>query len=107
MQAGRLRFRLELERPVQVRDDIGGVRQDWETVTTVWGDITPLKGRELEAAQKLEARASHTITLRYYPDFASTWRLRKAGTTRVFEVVDVQDTHERHRMLEIVAMEID
>lgn len=106
MQSGTLRFRLEIQQAQEQRGDIGDVRQDWVTVATVWGDIAPLTGRELWQAQQIEARLSHRLTLRQYPDFNPTWRLRLEGTQRVYNPVSVRDVHERHRMTEILAIEI-
>jgi SPP1 family predicted phage head-tail adaptor len=106
MQAGRLRYRLEVQRPVESRDDQGGVVQSWSTVHTVWGDLEPLRAKELLEAAKIEARLSHRLTLRHYPGLAPTWRLRLAGTTRVFQPYQVRDVHERRRLTEVLAMEI-
>ena|SRR5229473_1255128 len=106
MHAGPLRFRLELQEPIESRDDQGGVVQSWSTTATVWGDVEPLRARELIEAQKIEARLSHRLTLRHYPGLASTWRLRLAGTTRVFQPFQVRDVHEWHRMTEVLAMEL-
>ena len=106
MQAGRLRYRVDVQRPVEARDDLGGVVQSWETAQTVWCDVEPLRAKELFEAAKIEARLSHRLTLRQYPGLTSTWRLRLAGTTRVFQPYSVRDVHERRRTMEVLAMEL-
>lgn len=106
MRAGILRHRLEVQQPTDVRDDIGGVRQDWLTVETVWGRVEPLRAREQLEAQKLEARITHQITLRYGSHLQATWRLRLKGTTRVFNPFPPMTTDERNREVKMLAMEV-
>lgn len=106
MRAGRLRFRLELQAPEDIRDDIGGVRQDWQTHATVWGDIVPMSGRELWQAQQIESRLSHRLTLRYTPALLPSWRIRLKDTARVFQPVSVRTLEERDRTTEVLAFEV-
>jgi head-tail adaptor len=106
VEAGKLRFRLEVQAPAEYRDDIGGVQQIWQTVGTVWADIEPLRARELFEAQSIEARLSHRIMLRAYPGFEARWRLVWAEKQRAFQVYSVRDVHERHRITEALAMEL-
>jgi SPP1 family predicted phage head-tail adaptor len=106
VQSGKLRHRLEIQIPTEVRDDIGGTRYDWLPLTTVWGSVEPLKARELFEAAKIEARLSHRITTRFYPSFSQQWRLRLVNTTRIFNVHSARNVEERQRMLEILALEI-
>lgn len=106
MQAGKLRHRLDIETATEARDDIGGVRFDWRRLTTVWGQVEPLRARELFEAAKIEGRLSHRITLRHYPDFSQQWRLRLRGTARIFQVHSLRNIEERDRTIEILAMEV-
>lgn len=106
MQAGTLRSRVALQAPVEARDDIGGVHQDWQTVIDVWAGIEPLRAKELFEAQSIEARLSHRLTLRAYAALEARWRILEMSTGRVFQVYSVRDLHERHRTTEVLAMEI-
>jgi len=112
MEAGTLRHRLEIQAATEVRDEQGGVRFDWlplrvdGRIQVVWGRVEPLRTRELLEAQKLEARISHRITLRYYPDFNWQWRLRLVNTLRVFNLLPARNIDERNRTLEVLAMEV-
>lgn len=114
MRAGTLRHLLQIQTPVDVRDDIGGVRQDWSTVATVWGGIEPLRGRELEAARQIEARITHTVTLRYHAAVEPTARLRQVNTRveaqavvrKVFHVLAPLNVCERDIELQVYAMEV-
>lgn len=112
MEAGKLRHRLEIQQATEVRDEQGGVRFDYLPLRVdgraqvVWGSVEPLRTRELLEAQKLEARLSHRITLRYYPDFNYKWRLRLVNTTRLFDLFPARNIDERNRTLELMAMEV-
>lgn len=105
MRAGQLRKRFVVERPRDARDEMGGVSQVWEAQQTVWGDLTPLRGLELERARQIEARLTHRISLRALPEMNPAWRLRLEHTARIFHPYVSSDVHERHRETEILAIE--
>jgi SPP1 family predicted phage head-tail adaptor len=92
--------------PVEARDDIGGVRQIWMSAGNVWGDVQPLKGREVFEAQAIEARLSHQITLRAPLELDPRWRLVWLAADRAFQLYSVRDVGERHRQVECLAWEI-
>jgi SPP1 family predicted phage head-tail adaptor len=114
MRAGKLRHLLQIQLPTNVRDDIGGVRQEWSTLTTVWGDVEPLRGRELEVAKQIEARISHKITLRYRATVEPKARLRqvtsmdesRAQVKKVFNILAPLNLDERNIELQVYAMEV-
>jgi head-tail adaptor len=56
-------------------------------------------------AGQVAARLSHTITLRYRAALLPTAQLVLQPSGRVFEVVSVLDTDERHRELTVMALE--
>lgn len=104
MQAGTLRHRVEIQEPMESRDDIGGVTQVWQTRASVWAHIEPLQGREVLEAQSIEARLSHRITVRGRLVLDLRWRLVWQG--RRFYLYSVRDLDERHRRVQALAMEI-
>jgi SPP1 family predicted phage head-tail adaptor len=106
MQAGALRHRVELQAPAEIRDDIGGVTQIWIAMGEVWANIEPLTGKEVYEASSLEGRLSHRITLRWLPILEPTWRLVWKDQTRAFQIYSVRDVQERHRQVQVLAMEI-
>lgn len=106
MRAGALRHRVEIQTSAEVRDDIGGVRRVWMTVGAAWADIAPLKGSEVFSAQAIEARLSHKITLRGYTELDPRWRLVWKDQDKAYQVYSVRDVDERHRVMEVLAMEI-
>lgn len=104
MQAGTLRHRVEIQVPVEARDDIGGVTQTWQVVGQAWAHIEPLQGREVFEAQSLEARLSHRITLRGYFTLDTRWRLVWQG--RPFQLYSLRNLDERQRTIVALAMEV-
>lgn len=106
MQAGTLRHRIAIQTSAELRDDIGGVRRVWMTVGMAWAHIAPLKGTEVFSAQAIESRLTHKITLRGYTELDPRWRLVWIAQDRAYNVYSVRDIDERHRVIEVLAMEI-
>ena len=75
MQAGKLRHRVQIQAPTDVRDDHGGNTRTWTTIATVWGSVEPLSGRELFEAQQVHARAAVRIRVRHYEGLTTKHRL--------------------------------
>ena len=72
LRAGQLNRRITLQRPSNAQDNFGAVQSTWIDVATVWADIQPLSGRELENARRMASEISHQITLRYQTLFTDT-----------------------------------
>lgn len=103
MRTGRLRHRVELQKPVSQRDPQGGPIVTWQKVADVWAEIQPIRGAEFVQAQQLEATMTHKIMLRYRNDVTVQHRL--LYQERAFNIVAVQHVRERNRQLDIMAME--
>lgn len=79
INAGNLRHRVVIQRPVIIQDQTNGAPiTNWEDVATVWASIDPLSVRELIAAQKEDSKVSGRITIRYRSDINHTYRLYHA-----------------------------
>lgn len=72
LRAGQLNRRITLQRQSTVQDSFGGPVRTWLNVATVWADIQPLTGRELESAQRMASEISHQITVRYQVSLTDT-----------------------------------
>lgn len=74
--ASQLRHRVSLESMTLTRDAWGGVIETWETVASqLPAAIVPLHGRELLAAQALQAGVTAKIIIRYRADVVPTMRI--------------------------------
>ena len=103
MQAGKLRHLLTLQQATDVLNARGEPIPAWANVTTLWGEITPLSGREGLQAQQMYASATHRIRIRYRAGVVPKMRFLKG--TREFEIDVVLNVDERNRELVCFATE--
>lgn len=85
MEPGRLRHRVVIEQSTLTADALGQAVEAWTTYATMWAEIKPLKGRQLEAAQAANSEVTARVTMRYVSGVSPKWRLRH-GTT-VYRIV--------------------
>lgn len=66
MQAGKLRHRVTIQRPVETKGPFGEVVTTWETVwANVAAAIENLRGNKFFAAQQINPNVTTEITVRY------------------------------------------
>lgn len=101
MQAGRLRHRITLLKPVTARDEIGQPVTVFEPMAEVFASVMPLKSQE-SGGQIQRASTGFSIRLRYRDDIDHAskikwerWELDIIGQPR--------DVDGRKRELEILA----
>lgn len=96
MQAGKLRYPVTIERPVDVRDQYGGFVRTWELVGREWADIESISGSEFIAAQAPQSQTVFRIRIRYRDDLVSSWRLREGA--KIYEITAVLPDARRRRI---------
>jgi SPP1 family predicted phage head-tail adaptor len=103
-----LRERVTLEVRSLPSDGMGGGTLTWSAqLTNIPAAVIPLSARERLFGMQLEMPISHRIVVRYHAD----WITYNADcrivldTTRYFNITQVIDVEERHRWLEMLAME--
>ena len=101
-QPGDLNRRLVLEQPVETADGAGGVTRTYQTVTTLWAQVVPLRAGADVSADSLAANVTHRIIIRA-PRALTTLHLFRDGA-RVFRIVAYRETADR-RLVEIEAEE--
>ncbi len=99
---GNLNRRLLLQAPVETDDGAGGVTRSYETVATLWAQVTPLGARADVAAASLGAALNYRITIRARDDV--TTRHRFVDGAHVYRVVAARLSADR-RFLAIEAEE--
>jgi SPP1 family predicted phage head-tail adaptor len=74
-----------------------------------WAAIRALSGQEMDKAQQIAQKVSHLVTVPYQPGIqeSMTIGLNEGGTTRIFQIEDVEDPDERHVELRIMCFEIN
>lgn len=108
LRAGQLTRRLRIQSRASTQDTFGSPNLVWTDVATVWAEIQPLSGRELESAQRLASEVSHQITVRYQSIFADTkivagYRALYKG--RIFNIHASMNEDERNTVLTLLASE--
>ncbi len=75
---------------------------------TSWAAIRGLQGRELDKAQQIGQQASHLVTVPYQPGVQASMviQLNEAGSTRTFQIVDIEDPDERNIELRLMCSEL-
>jgi SPP1 family predicted phage head-tail adaptor len=84
--AGRLSKRIQIQRRSSTKDSLGEPLLVWSDIASVWADVQPLMGRELESARRLSSEVTQLITVRYRAIFSDTrqvagYRALHAGRT--------------------------
>lgn len=108
MRAGDLRHRVTFQSRSMAADTYGAQSPVWTDVATVWSDISPLFGRELQAAQQINVEISHSITIRFQQQFAgpkAVAAMRIVYGDRIFNIHASIDPDERRKSLVLTASE--
>ena len=100
--ASTLNRRLTLEEPVETDDGAGGVTRDYQTLATLWAEVTPVAARGEVVAAALGATVTHRIVIRRNPDVTIRHRFRDGA--RIFRIVAMRE-RQNGRFLEIQAEE--
>ncbi len=68
MHAGDLVHRVSIQNRTETGDGHDGFTESWSTVRSrIAGRVVSLSGRDLERARQIDPRASHELTLRFWP----------------------------------------
>lgn len=108
VRAGQLSRRVRIQSRSGAQDSFGGPQLTWSDVATVWADIEPLSGRELESAQRTASEITHQITVRYQSIFADTRVVagyRALYKTRVFNIHACLNDDECNAVITLLACE--
>lgn len=95
MQAGKLRHRITIQRPVETQSITdGSLSVDWQDHATVWAEITHLSARDLIAAQAADSRVMARIKIRYRSDLSDKMRLFHAAKDNFYNIEGILDDPE-------------
>jgi SPP1 family predicted phage head-tail adaptor len=101
MNPGRLRHRVELQRPVLTQDAITGeMIEAWETVSaSVPAEVLTGPGREYREAGATQAEVALRLTMRPVPGISQTWRVIWSGF--IFDIRSIEFDETAARTLRI------
>ncbi len=103
-----LKWPLVLEAKVLLADGAGGLRETWTPLGTIWADVRPRSGREVEGEATSLSRSLWTITIRAAPFGAPSRPVagqRFRSGPRRFAIAAVQETDASARWLACTAEE--
>lgn len=85
MQAGKLRHRITLQKPVKTQSPTtGAVINTWADVANLWADVVDLSARDFVAAQATQSEVTSRITVRYRDDITDKHRILFRG--RIYNI---------------------
>mgnify|MGYP001954082943 CR=1 FL=1 len=108
MNAGKLRFRVTLQKPVLMGDGMGGGIQTWSDVATVWADVVPTNASNISNIENFNSDQTRPVQhcivkIRYHPGIDADMRL--IHRNRVLEILSVVDVDERKREIHLYCRE--
>lgn len=96
MQAGKLRHRVSLQKPVKTQNpSTGAVVNSWQETAKLWAEVAPLSAREFVAAQATQSEVTTRITIRFRNDVTPRHRIVYAGKIYNIEGVLADDKSGR------------
>lgn len=98
-----LRKKVSIQRRNATKDTFGQAIQTWSDVLVCRASIEPLSGRELVAAQAINAETTHEIVIRYRAGITPAMRVLYGA--RAFNILSVLNQQERNRWLVLNASE--
>jgi SPP1 family predicted phage head-tail adaptor len=107
MRAGALRHRLRVQHYTGlIRNTAGEEVPDWHDFIPEprWASVEPLSGRELIAAQQVNAEVTARVRLRYLPGL--TPKMRFLHKERELLIQAIINPEERNRELEVLVTEV-
>ena len=104
---GQLRTRMHIQQVTETRTPDGGIAEAWSPFAQVWAKVQGLRGRELFAAQQVQATTTHKVTIRYCRGLTSKHRmLIGQDESRVLNIESVVDVDEKHVTHELMCTEV-
>lgn len=100
MNAGSLRTRILIQRPVQAQDDAGQQIDAWIDVGPDWADFRVLGGLESIKSDATVATRRASCRIRYREDVTSEMRVQVAG--EAWGIVNMQPDVNQRRYVDLV-----
>jgi SPP1 family predicted phage head-tail adaptor len=101
LNAGMLRTPVQFERRARVSDGAGGFTQTWQAIAgaPTRAYVKSKSGNERFASARVEALATHSVTVRYFADITEADRVVFEGRAANIRFID--DVEQRKRWLKI------
>jgi SPP1 family predicted phage head-tail adaptor len=103
LDIGKMRERVTIQSPSEVRGRSGQTTLQWSNLATVWASVEGLSSRDIMQAQQANVMATHRIRIRHRDDVTHTHRI--IWRNRTMEIASVTDRMGRE-VLEVLAREV-
>ena len=103
LDIGKMRERVTIQSPSEVRGRSGQTTLQWSNLATVWASVEGLSSRDIMQAQQANVMATHRIRIRHRDDVTHTHRI--VWRNRTMEIASVTDRMARE-VLEVLAREV-
>ena len=103
VRSGDFNRRISIQARDNTPDSFGQISSAWTEVLNCWARIQPLSGRELMAAQAINAEVTHQVGIFFRPTVTAAMRAVYQG--RVFNIHSVIDPEMAHFTLELLCSE--
>lgn len=108
MQAGQLRKRVVLQQRSTAQDGMGQQLTTWVDLASMWAEIEPVSGGQMERMRSIYNHTSHKVVVRWQPiledvRYVGSYRIVYAG--RIFDVGASMNELERNRMVTLLCSE--
>jgi SPP1 family predicted phage head-tail adaptor len=103
LDIGKMRERVTIQSPSEVRGRSGETKLEWSASATVWASVEGLSSRDILQAQQANVIATHRIRIRHRDDVTHTHRI--VWRNRTMEIASVTDRMGRET-LELLAREL-
>ncbi len=97
MRAGKLRHKLIIETPTNVKGAMGGSEKTWSVFETVRGEMDFSASRQVVAAQQINSEVVGVATIRYLPGVTGAMRINHDGI--YYDISEPYSTGGRKRDL--------
>lgn len=87
IQAGKLRHRVTIQKPVRTQDQNSGAYiTTWQDIDSVWCSIEPISVREFVASQVEDSKVTTRIIIRYRSDINHSYRLYHSAKNKYYNI---------------------
>ena len=102
LDIGKMKERVTIQSPREVRSRSGETTLNWDTtVATVWASVDGLSSRDIMQAQQANVVATHRIRIRKRDDVLHTHRVIWKGRT-----IEIASVTKRGEATELLAREL-
>ncbi len=98
--ASDLKHKIQIHRLTEVADPLGGFETSWVLLKSKWAKVAPMSGRELIHADKIDATAASTFTVRFDADILESDKIVFKGND--YNIRSIVNIDEEDRFLSIL-----